>query len=261
MTRIDSVRVRDAADRTKDTVRHAAEVAAPYASTAKDSAVLYGRQAGVYGRQAGVMARRQFDARLAPMVAQAREQAWAAMPPKAAAAVETASKRTRQGARVAAGYTAPRAAAAVATTRAFAVPVKEEAVLRGAAALQALRRGRISAADIDRLVRRRIRRERAGRAARGMLVVALASGAAFAAYKWWTKQTDPDWLVEPTEPTEADDRIGPGSTLTVVDTLDESGSSLNGSGPSVGRVDGSPQDTDPQSEAKADHGREEEDEQ
>src|SRR4051812_10637684 len=90
VTRIDSVR--HAADVTKDSVRHAAEVAAPYASTAKQSAVVYGRQAGVYGRQAGVLARQQYDARLADKVNQAREQAMAAVPPKAAAAMETAAR-------------------------------------------------------------------------------------------------------------------------------------------------------------------------
>ena len=257
MTRIDSVR--DAADRTKDTVRHAAVAAAPYAGAARDSAVLYGKQAGVYGRQAGLMARREYDVRLAPKVAQARDQAMAAMPPKAAAAVETASRRTRKGARVAAAYTVPRAVAAVATTRAVAGPAREEVVLRGAAALQALR-GNVTAADIDRLVRRRLRRQRAGRAARGVLVIALAGGALYAAYQWWSKQTDPDWLVEPSEPTEVGDRIGPGSTLTVVDTMDDGGS-LNGAGPSVDRVDGSPEQ-DPEVEAKqAEADRHDDDEQ
>jgi hypothetical protein len=80
VTRIDTVR--HAADMTKDSVRHAAEVAAPYASTAKDGAVHYGRQAGGYGRQAGAKAKQGYDARLAPRVGQAREQALAAVPPR-----------------------------------------------------------------------------------------------------------------------------------------------------------------------------------
>ena len=258
MTRIDSVR--HAADVTKDSVRHAAEVAAPYATTAKQSAVVYGKQAGVYGRQAGVLAKQQYDARLAAKVNQARDQAMAAVPPKAAAAMENAARRTREGAKAAAEYTAPRAAAAVATTRAVAGPAKDEVVVRGAAALQALR-GQVTAADIDRLVRRRLRREKAGRAMRGMLVMVLASGAAFAAVKWWNKQSSPDWLVEPSEPTEVSDRIGPGTTLTVVDTL-EDGQSVNGSGPKVDRVDGSPDaGLDPEVEAKqADADRPEDDE-
>jgi hypothetical protein len=247
VTRIDSVR--HAADVTKDSVRHAAEVAAPYASTARQNAVVYSRQAGVYGRQAGALARQQYDALLADKVDQARAQAMAAVPPKAAAAMETAARRTRAGTRAAALYAAPRAVAAIATTRAVAGPAKDEVVVRGSAALHALR-GHVTAADIDRLVRRRLRREKAGRAMRGMLVMTLAGGAVFAAVKWWSKQSSPDWLVEPSEATEVSDRVGKGTTLTVVDTLDDS-SSANGSGPKVDRVDGSPDASlDPEVEAK-----------
>ncbi|MCL2553392.1 MAG: DUF5324 family protein [Actinomycetia bacterium] len=265
MTRNDSVR--RAADVTKDSVRHAAEVAAPYVSTARESAVLYGKQAGVLGKQAGVLgkqagvlARQQYDARLAAKVDDARAQAVAAIPPKAAEVMETAARRTRKGAKAAADYTAPRAAAAVATTRAKAGPAKDEVVVRGAAALQALR-GQVTPAEIDKLVRRRLRRERAGKAMRGMLVMTLAGGAVFAAAKWWSKQSNPDWLVEPSEPTEVSDRIGPGTTLTVVDTPEETGS-VNGSGPKVDRVDGSPDaDLDAEVEAKqADADRPEDDE-
>jgi hypothetical protein len=251
VTRIDSVR--HAADVTKDSVRHAAEVAAPYASTAKDSAVYYGRQAGTYagtyGRQAGTMAKERYEVRLAPKVGQMRDQAWAAMPPKAANAVETAGRRTREGARVAAGYTAPKVATAVATTVAVAGPAKDEIVLRGTAALHALR-GQVTAAEIDRLIRRRIRRQQAGRALRGLLVVALAGGAAFAAVKWWSKQSNPDWLVEPSAATEVDERGAGGGTLTVVDPM-EGGGSLNGSRPTVDRVDGTPEaGLDPEVEAE-----------
>jgi hypothetical protein len=248
VTRIDSVR--HAADVTKDSVRHAAEVAAPYASTAKESAVQYGRQAGTYGRQAGALAKEKYDARLAPRVGQAREQVWAAVPPKAADAVETAARRTKEGARTAADFTAPKVGAAVASTMAVAVPAKDEIAVRGAAAIQALR-GRVTAAEIERLVRQRARRRQAGRVLRTLVVAGLAGGAVFAAYKWWSKQTSPDWLVEPAEATEVDDRVGPGSTLTVVDPLDEGSASLNGSGPKVDRVDGSVGgDLDPEVEAK-----------
>ena len=66
VTRIDSVR--HAADRRKDSVRHAADVMAPYASTAKTSAVHYAGEA----RQ-----------RLTPKVTSAAEQARAAPPPAA----------------------------------------------------------------------------------------------------------------------------------------------------------------------------------
>jgi hypothetical protein len=250
VTRIDSVR--HAADVTKDSVRHAAEVAAPYANTAMDNAVLYGKQAGAYGRQAGIVAKQQYDAKLADKVVQARDQAWSAVPPKAVEAVETAARRTRDGAKAAADYTAPRVGTAVAVTRSVAGPAKDEAVLRGSAALHALR-GQVSAADIDRLVKIRQRRARTGRAARDVLIVAAACGAAFAAWKWWSKQNNPEWLVEPAEPTEVGDRasMNGSSTLTVVDPLDDD-VSLNGSSPTIDQVDGSAAATglDPEVEAK-----------
>ncbi|MFC4034193.1 DUF5324 family protein [Streptomyces polygonati] len=267
MTRIESVR--HAADVTKDSVRHAAEVAAPYTSTAKDGAVHYGRQAGVYGKHVGAMAKQQYDAKLADrveqVVEQVREQAAAAVPPKAVEAVETAAKRTRKGAKAAAVYTAPvvgTAVAATKATKAAAGPAKDEVVLRGGAALHALR-GQVSAADIDRLVRRRTRRAKTGRVFRGLVIVGLAGGAAVAAFKWWSRQSNPDWLVEPsqaTDPLEDADRaaMNGSGTLTVVDPLeetlaDESGVPLNGSD-RVDRVDG--QGLDPEVEAKqadADH--------
>lgn len=250
MTRIDSVR--HAADVTKDSVRHAAEVAAPYTSTAKEGAVRYGRQAGMYGvqygRQAGQLAREQYEARLAEVIAQARRQARAAVPPKAAVAVETAAKRTAESAKAATEFTAPKVGHAVAVTRSVAVPARDEAMIRGAAVLHALR-GHVTAAEIDRLVRRRMRRERTGRVFRGLVVAGLAGGAAFAAWKWWSRQNNPDWLVEPAEATEVEERT---TTLTVVDPLDDSSASVNGSDPRVDRVDGSPEASglDPEVEAK-----------
>jgi hypothetical protein len=252
VTRIDSVR--HAADVTKDSVRHAAEVAAPYASTAKDGAAHY-------AQQAGALARQQYDARLADRVEQAREQAKSAVPPKAADVLEAAAKRTRSTAKAAAGYTAPRVRAAadytapkvesaVTATRAVAGPAKDEALLRGAAALHALR-GQVTAAEIDGLIRKRIRRERTGRVFRGLVVAGLVGGAAFAAWKWWSKQTNPDWLVEPPEPTDVADRapMNGSGTLTVVDPVEHANGSPNGV---VGQVDGSidADGLDPEVEAK-----------
>ncbi|BBA98747.1 putative regulatory protein [Actinacidiphila reveromycinica] len=256
MTRIDSVR--HAADVTKDSVRHAAEVAAPYASTAKENAVVYGRQygrqAGVYGRQAGTVARQQYEARLAPRVDQAREQVWAAVPPKAANAVENAARRTAESAKAATDYTAPKVGTAVAATRSAAGPAKDEVVLRGGAALQALR-GHVSATDIDRLVQRRMRRAKAGRTARDVVLVAVCAGAALAAWKWWNRQNNPEWLVEPSEPTDVGDRasMNGSATLTVVDPLD--GGSVNGSAAgatgTIDQVDGSPGAGDLDDEVRA----------
>lgn len=238
VTRIDSVR--DAAGRTKDSVRHAADVVAPYADTAKDSAAHYADEARLYlaprvssaAQQARDAARLQYDAHLASRV----DQALAAVPPGVQQAVGTAALRTRRTARQAADYTAPRMEQAVSTVRSVAQPAAEEAAVRAAAAVAVLR-SHVTAADIRKLERRRVRRARTGRFARGFLLVGLVAGGGFAAWKWWSKQTNPDWLVEPAPATEVADRA-----------------SLNGgvgSDAAFGKVDGSPVDAlDPEVQAK-----------
>lgn len=249
VTRIDSVR--NAADTTKDSVRQAAAAAAPYASTARDEAARYAQQAGRY-------ARRAYDEKLSAQLRQARGQAWSAMPPKAADAMETAAKRTRE----AADYTVPKVVAAVAATRAVAVPVANEAVVRGSAAVQALR-GQVTAAEIERLVRRRIRREQTARAFRTLVMVGLAGGVAIAAWRWWSAQANPEWLVEPSEATETAEgesleEAGAGSTLTVVDPLDAPPSVNGKGGAHVDRVDGSA-GTDPEAAPESEGSGSEED--
>ncbi|MEU5419741.1 DUF5324 family protein, partial [Streptomyces sp. NPDC020667] len=78
-------------------------------------------------------------------------------------------------------------------------------VARGAAAIAALR-GQVSAADIEKLLAKRGRRCRAGRVAKRFVLLGLLAGGAYAAWKWWDKQANPDWLVEPPAPTEVSDR-------------------------------------------------------
>ena len=56
--------------------------------------------------------------------------------------------------------------------------------------------------EIQKLARRHERRARAGRAAKVLLVLGALAGGAFAAWKWWDKQANPDWLVEPPAATE-----------------------------------------------------------
>jgi hypothetical protein len=90
--------------------------------------------------------------------------------------------------------------------------VREEAAARSVAALAALR-GQVSAKDVQRLVRRQQRRSRAGRLAKGLLVAGVLAGGAVAAWKWWDKQANPDWLVEPPAATE----VPAGGPLTAVD--------------------------------------------
>lgn len=207
MTRIDSVRA--ATGSAKDSVLHAAEVVAPYADTAKERAALYAQEARVrlapVVSQAAEQARVQYDARLAPRLEQAR----AHVPPKVDLAAQEAAVRARKAARQAADYSRPKIEHAVAA----AGPVRDEAAARGAAALAALR-GQVSAEEIQKLVRKHERRSRAGRAVKVLGVLTALAGGAFAAWKWWDKQANPDWLVEPPAATEVPES---GARLSSVD--------------------------------------------
>ncbi|MFA3837374.1 DUF5324 family protein [Streptomyces aureus] len=198
MTRIDSVRA--ATGSAKDSVLHAAEVVAPYAETAKDRAALYAQEARVrlapVMSQAAQQTRDQYDTYLAPHLEQAR----AHVPPKVDQAAQEAAVRTRKAARQAAVYARPRIEQAVAAAQ----PVREEATARSLAALAALR-GQVSPKEIKKLARKHERRARAGRVAKALLVVGIVAGGAYAAWKWWDKQANPDWLVEPPAATEVPD--------------------------------------------------------
>ncbi|WP_406171470.1 DUF5324 family protein [Streptomyces sp. NBC_00996] len=202
MTRIDSVRA--ATGSAKDSVLHAAEVVAPYADTAKDRASHYAQEARVRlapkVSQAAEQARVQYDAHLAPRLEQARTH----VPPKVDQAAHEAATRTRKAARQAADYSKPRIEQAVAAAQ----PVREEAASRGVAALAALR-GQVSPKEIQKLVRKHERRARVGRIAKGLAIAGVLAAGAFAAWKWWDKQANPDWLVEPPAATEvpASDRL------------------------------------------------------
>ncbi|WP_409470921.1 DUF5324 family protein [Streptomyces sp. HC307] len=206
MTRIDSVRA--ATGSAKDSVLHAAEVVAPYADTAKDRAAHYAHEARVRlaprVSQAAGQARVQYESHLAPRLEQARSH----VPPRVDHAAHEAAFRTRMAARQAAGYSRPRIEQAVAA----AGPVKDEAASRGAAALAALR-GQVSAEEIHKLVRKHERRAKAGRAMKVLAVLGVLAGGAFAAWKWWDKQANPDWLVEPPAATE----VSESGRLTSVD--------------------------------------------
>ncbi|KUN81829.1 DUF5324 family protein [Streptomyces griseoruber] len=213
MTRIDSVRA--ATGSAKDSVLHAAEVVAPYADTAKERAAQYAQEArerlAPRVSLAAEQARTQYDTHVAPRLELARTH----VPPKVDQAAHEAAVRTRIAARQAAEYSRqaaeysrPRIEQAVAA----AGPMKDEATARGVAAVAALR-GQVTPKEIERLVRRHRRRARAGKAARILLVCGVVAGGAFAAWKWWDKQANPDWLVEPPAPTE----VPASSGLTSVD--------------------------------------------
>ncbi|MFD9243740.1 DUF5324 family protein [Streptomyces sp. NPDC059556] len=211
MTRMDSVRA--ASDSAKESVLHAAEVVAPYAGTAKDQAAHYAHEARVLiapkvskaAHQARAQARAQYDSYVAPHV-----------PPRVDAAAHTAAVKTRWACRQAADYTVPRVEQAVAATG----PVLEEAGSRSTAAWAALR-GQVTPEEIQKIVRKHERQARAGRVAKGLLVLGVLVGGAFAAWKWWDKQANPDWLVEPPAATEVEEE---GSVLT---SYDEGGDALD----------------------------------
>ncbi|MER7516828.1 DUF5324 family protein [Streptomyces sp. NPDC126499] len=210
MTRMDSVRA--ATGSAKESVLHAAEVVAPYAGTAKDQAVLYAHETRAKlapkvskaATAARVQARRQYACHVAPHV-----------PPRVDEAAKRTTAVTRKAARQAADYTVPRVEHAVAATG----PVLEEAGARSTAAWAALR-GQVTPKDVRKIIRKHERRARAGRLAKGLAVLGVLAGGAFAAWKWWDKQANPDWLVEPPAPTEVDDR-------TARSTVDDDGSSLD----------------------------------
>ncbi|MGW0563470.1 DUF5324 family protein [Streptomyces sp. NPDC003016] len=206
MTRIDSVRA--ASESAKESVLHAAEVVAPYAGTAKEQAAQYAHDARVRlapkVSQAARQARTQYGVHVAPRVEQAR----AHVPPKVDVAAHRAAVRTRQAARQAADYTVPRVEHAMAAAQ----PVREQAAARSAAAVAALR-GQITQKELRKLVKKHERRARAGRVVKGLAVLGMVAGGAFAAWKWWDKQANPDWLVEPPAATEVADR----APLTSVD--------------------------------------------
>jgi hypothetical protein len=168
--------------------------------------------------QAAGQARVQYGAHVQPYLEQARTH----VPPKVDQAAQEAAERTRKAARQAAEYSRPRIEQAVAA----AVPVTTEAAARSVAAMAALR-GQVSSKEIQKLVRKHERRAKAGKAAKSLLLLGVLAGGAFAAWKWWDKQANPDWLVEPPAATE----------------VPESGrlSSVDGTGPAV---------LDPEVEAK-----------
>ncbi|MEU3793400.1 DUF5324 family protein [Streptomyces fructofermentans] len=199
MTRKESVRA--AAESARDSVRHAAEVVAPYADTTMDRATHYAQEARVKiapkvsaaALQAAEQARTQYDAHLAPRL----EQALTHVPPKVDSAAHEAALRTRKAARQAADYSRPR----IEQARAAAGPVRDEAASRSVAAIAALR-GQVTAKEVEKLARKHRRRARAGRLAKGLAVVGIVAGGAYAVWKWWDKQANPDWLVEPPAATE-----------------------------------------------------------
>ncbi|MFD7260067.1 DUF5324 family protein [Streptomyces sp. NPDC059874] len=217
-----------AAEHAREAVKHAAEVVAPYAGTAKDAAVHYAHEANVLlapkvshaAHGAAKHARMTYDSHLHPRIRAARTH----VPPNVDRAATRAVQQTRLAARQAAEYTQPRIESAIAA----ATPVAEEAASRSTAALAALR-GQVSAKEVQKLVRRHERRARTGRWFKGLALAGVVAGGAFAAWRWWDQQANPDWLVEPPAATElsASDAEPASFDDELAEKERESGSSLD----------------------------------
>lgn len=78
----------------------------------------------------------------------------------------------------------------------------------------------MTAKEIQKLARKHQRRAKAGRAAKGFLVLGVLAGGAYAAWRWWDKQANPDWLVEPPVATEVGDERSPLSSVDGSDRAD-----------------------------------------
>jgi hypothetical protein len=194
----------------KDSVLNAGQALAPYADTARVRAAQYANEARVrlapVVTQAAGQARAQYGAHVAPRLAQASTY----VPAKVDSAAREAALRTRLAAQQAVDASRP----VIEQARANAGPVKEEAAARSAAALAALR-GQVSPKDIERLVKKRRRRSAVGSFTKKTALVGLLGAAAYAAWQWWDKQANPDWLVEPPEATEVPDDA---SSLSTADS-------------------------------------------
>jgi Family of unknown function (DUF5324) len=115
----------------------------------------------------------------------------------------------------------PKVAGAAVAALAASEPVRDEARSRGVATLAALK-GELTSADVKK-ARRRGRRSRFGKIA----LVAGIAGAGFAAWRWWTKQSEPDWTVDEFRESSADQPSGAWSPTAASEAAGTSGSQIS----------------------------------
>ncbi|MEY9943755.1 DUF5324 family protein [Kitasatospora sp. GAS1066B] len=247
MTRLDTAR--ETAGKTLDTL-------APYAATAKDTATHYADEArqrlgpalealgprfeAAAGQartgtlQAAHSARVGYVRHVAPHV----EHAFATLPPKTQESTLRAVHRAQEAA-LAAKHSADRAAAHTRTStlprlneaidgaRASAGPAVHEAQLRGSAALSVLQ-GQVNAEQVNKLAARNARKARCNRTATSLAVAGtVAIGSGLLIWRWWHRQSEPEWLIEPPEVQGPPNTVHPASGATAATAP------LNGSGPAA----------------------------
>jgi hypothetical protein len=204
VTRIDAAR--EAAGKTR-------EQFAPYAASARDAAAHYTdeawqrlapyiesavEQARVAAQAAQSTAQNTVDSRVTPHVVPLWEQARSTVPPSVEDAVAKAAVRTRKAAGKARKTAVPVVSQAFDDAAQATSQAAQAARERGAATLPVLR-GQVTLADIEALAAKRTRSRRSHRARRVLVLGTLGAlaGGGVAAWKWWQKQSNPEWLVEP----------------------------------------------------------------
>ncbi|MFD7642858.1 DUF5324 family protein [Kitasatospora sp. NPDC059795] len=219
-------------DTARETAARAKDAVAPYAASAKETALHYAEEAkqvlgpklealgpkaaaaGAQARsgagQAAQAARVQYVKHLAPHL----EQAFFSLPPDTQKAALKAVHRAQEAAlaaKLSAGQAACQARTNVApkvvetfhAAKDSVVPLAQEAQSRGAAAITALQ-GNVSAAEIGELAAKNAKKKRCNGWATGLAVAgAVAIGTGVVAWQWLRKQNNPEWLVEPPEPATA----------------------------------------------------------
>lgn len=237
---------RPAPGTAKQSVHHAAEVVAPYATSARDQCAHMAHEArdrlGPKVSDLADSAQLAYGAHVVPRVKKVRR----AMPDELDRTATDAARKARG----AAAYAAPRIVGAAAATKAAASatkhaagPATRQAAARGTAALSALK-GEVSPEEIGELARKRHRREVVARTAKGTVVVGALGAGAVVAWRWWDRQVNPDWMVEPPDATEPD---ADASTTRIVDDTEYMDRETR-----IDRADAGPDPDAPEGRAAAD---------
>ena len=194
VTRMESVRA--ATGTAKESVLHAAEVVAPYADSARQQAAQYAQH---YAQEARVRVAPKVSHAASQARRQAHRQYGAHIAPRVPARVDEVAHQAAERSRRAARQAADSPHRAWNRRSPPPSPCARRRCPRSTAAFAALR-GQVSP-QVDRIsLRKHRQRAKAARFAKGLVVVGILAGGAFAAWRWWDKQANPDWLVEPPEP-------------------------------------------------------------